>query len=562
MFRTLPLLVCALGFLRLAPAAHAQTAPSWGWIKGLPATNQLDGTVQAVDAQGNTYFTGNFDSSLTLDASTTLTSADNADGYIAKYSPSGTLLWVRQLTGENRLEGLSLDAAGNAYVSGALFTSLQLGGLSLAGNVTTVGSFVAKLDPQGQAQWLRPVGVSSTGSFTTTAPRLDAAGNLYLAGQLRGTVPFGSVTLSNNDNTATPEIDQVLVKYDAQGTVLWARQGGHITGLNDLGTPQLVVAPAGDAFLISWLQSGGTVGNFGGVSQPGGAGAGSTDILIVKYDAQGVPQWLKQGGGPGTDFPGQAIIDGAGRLALTLDFRSATTFTYEGLTLTGTGFWSAGLLLLDGGSGTPVWGQVLNSSNWARYQGVAADAAGNIYAAGNFGSDATAGSISLGTATGVAAALVSYSPQGAVRWVLRSGGTQSEEARALAMGPGGQLSMSGIYSGAAQFGTVTLPPHNPASSQVQSMFLTQFASLPTATRPAQAAAPLTLFPNPAASGSTLPLPMLPAGTRVEVRDALGRGLPRPATAGSLSLAGLAPGLYHVQATAPDGHQWLSRLVVE
>src|SRR5438034_11536727 len=52
----------------------------------------------------------------------------------------------------------------------------------------------------------------------------DANGNVYVTGTFQGsTITFGSYTLHN---VATGSLDIFIVKYDANGNVLWAKSGG------------------------------------------------------------------------------------------------------------------------------------------------------------------------------------------------------------------------------------------------------------------------------------------------------------------------------------------------
>jgi hypothetical protein len=75
---------------------------------------------------------------------------------------------------------------------------------------------------------------------------------------------------------------------------------------------------------------------------------------------------------------------------------------------------------------------------------------------------------------------------------------------------------------------------------------------------AGAATHLALVPNPARG--PVQVLGLPAGATLEVYDALGRAV-RPATT-ALEVAGLAPGVYVVRATAPQQAPQTARLVVE
>src|SRR5207244_2711933 len=91
-------------------------------------------------------------------AGDTLTSTGASyDGFLAKYDPSGTLLWVKALDGTVRAaaNGVAIDALGNAnpaddrvYVVGLFDTGLGYpGAIALSG--TTSSGFLLRTDANG-----------------------------------------------------------------------------------------------------------------------------------------------------------------------------------------------------------------------------------------------------------------------------------------------------------------------------------------------------------------------------------------------------------------------------
>ena len=60
----------------------------------------------ATDGAGNSYVTGNFEDTATFGAGepneTTLTSAGSSDILVAKYDPSGALVWAKRAGGTGR----------------------------------------------------------------------------------------------------------------------------------------------------------------------------------------------------------------------------------------------------------------------------------------------------------------------------------------------------------------------------------------------------------------------------------------------------------------------------
>lgn len=127
----------------------------------------------------------------------------------------------------------------------------------------------------------------------------------------------------------------------------------------------------------------------------------------------------------------------------------------------------------------------------------------------------------------------------------------------------GSLYLAAGLSGGLTLGSSVLTGSNNGNSQGDVVLGKLLNATVLTTRPATAAAALACFPNPARTTATLRLPA-PASEPLSVllADALGREvrrqtLPARATAATLDVAGLAPGLYVVRCGTATG-----RLVVE
>ncbi len=543
----------------LALQASAQTAPSWTSAAGLPITPAFVAQpATATDAAGNTYLAASFGGSVTLAPGTTLTSAGFQDGVLAKYSPTGTLLWYKQLQGtyNDSFQKVIIDASGKIMLMGMASDGAQFGTTTFSMSAFGLSSLVlAQVDAQGTVQYVREVG---SGTILTPASlATDAAGNYYVSGAFAVDATFGSVTLTT-PTTTTLVYDQFLVKISAAGAVQWAQQGGSIAlGASATALPlsHLVADPSGNVYYV-WAASP-TVGGFGSVAMP--APKGDFDGLVVKYNTQGTPQWAQRVGGTGADIPTLAALDGSGRLVVPGISAPAGSLTNPGTvgatTLT-TGF----ATVLEPTAGTQVWSRDLQATAAGGYRHATADAAGNIYLVGHFSGQGTVPGQTLTSAGGIDALVVSYTSAGALRWTQKSSGTGDEIPTTVALDGAGRLAVSGVFNNTGVFGTTTLTSTATAASS-GTPFVAYLANVVTATRAGQAT-PLALYPNPASTAAAVNLPALPAGSQLSIIDGVGRVLRREAATATLPLAGLAPGLYVVQATAPSGEQWASRLTVQ
>lgn len=541
----------------LALQASAQTAPSWTSATGLPITPAFVAQPAfATDAAGNTYLAAAFSGSVTLAAGTTVTSQAYQDGLLAKYSPTGSLLWYRQLGGSlnESFTKVIIDATGKVMVMGLATDGSQLGTTTFSTNTFGPALVLAQLDAQGQVQYVREIGNSTIMMPASLAS--DAAGNYYVSGAFALDATFGSFALTT-PITTTYGIDQFVVKVSAAGTVQWANQGGRILAGTSTAVPysQLVADPSGNVYFV-WTCAP-TVGGFGSLTMP--AAKGDYDGLVVKYNTQGAEQWAQRVGGAGADIATFAGLDGSGRLivpGISAPAGSLANPTTVSTTVATTGFAS----VLEPTAGALVWSRELQATTAGAYRNVTADAAGNIYLAGHFSGQGSVPGKTVTSAGGIDALIVSYTSAGTLRWTQQSGGTGDEIPTNIALDGTGRLVVPGVFNNTGVFGTTTLTS-TATTASTGTPFVAYMANVVTATR-AEQAAPLSFYPNPAPSATSLKLPALPAGTQLTLIDGLGRVLRHEAAEATLPLAGLVPGLYVVQATAPTGERWASRLTVE
>ncbi len=115
------------------------------------------------------------------------------DGFVAKFSPTGTLLYLTYIGGsqDEGVSAIAVDAAGNAYLTGGT-TSLDFpivsayqpvfGGTVATGNAIRTGdAFVAKLNPSGN-KLIYSTYLGGSGDDIGFAIAIDAAGDAYVTG--------------------------------------------------------------------------------------------------------------------------------------------------------------------------------------------------------------------------------------------------------------------------------------------------------------------------------------------------------------------------------------------
>ena len=120
---------------------------NWQWAKQAGGSNNDMGYSISVDANGNSYVTGIFQGTATFGAFTLTSSGSYIyDVFVAKLDTGGNWQWVKQAGGGSNDYGysISVDANGNSYVTGQFKETATFGSYSL----TSSGGqdiFVAKL---------------------------------------------------------------------------------------------------------------------------------------------------------------------------------------------------------------------------------------------------------------------------------------------------------------------------------------------------------------------------------------------------------------------------------
>lgn len=290
----------------------ANGAPQWA--RQVSGDKTDTSTAIATDAAGNVYVTGYFYSSNAAFGPCIITnqSPSRTDVFLAKYNKQGAIQWALSAigTGDDASRGIAIDSEGNVLIVGE-FSSPTL---SFPGQVlTNIGGtdpFVAKFNPQGQIVWARNAGDSSSNDGNAVA--VDAANNVYIAGELWGSIRFGSFDLDSHFDH-----DTFLAKYNASGDLQWARQ---LNSLSVTIARNLAVDADGNLVMAGYLDQ---TCDFDDVTV---VAHGSQDVFVAKFNPAGEVIWARNLGGPGMDTPRSLAVDSAKNIYVTGSFEQTALF--------------------------------------------------------------------------------------------------------------------------------------------------------------------------------------------------------------------------------------------
>lgn len=267
--------------------AKINSSGSVVWAVKFGGTNADWSHGVGVDSSGNVFFGGGFKDSVTF-AGTTITSAGNNDFWIAKLNSSGVAQWVKRIGGtgdENGgwTQGIAVDSAGNAYISGQINSSFTVNGTSY-GTTGALDSVVAKIDSSGNWVWLATGG--STASDHVYGIDVDGSGNVFVIGQFSGDASWGSVSLTNAGNQ-----DAYVAKISSSGTWQWAKKIASASpefGYGISVSPTGNVVATGDFYGASVNVDGTSLNN---------SGTASYDGWVAQWNSSGSLQWAHRFGG-------------------------------------------------------------------------------------------------------------------------------------------------------------------------------------------------------------------------------------------------------------------------
>lgn len=306
-------------------------------------------------------------------------------------------IWMRYLnsTQLDNFTDVNVDNNGNAYVCGTFFGPTVTFAGQTFNSVENSAAILVKRDPAGGLVWARMIDGASC-----TAVEVDVEGNSLITGYFStDSIDFGNTVLYNPARFTTSFFESArsalfVVKYDPSGTVLWARSFDNqlSTQVNgwDITTDTDGNCYVAGTFLIYTSEPGAEI-TVNGISLEMYPGSGSEDMFLMKYDANGVFQWIRTAGGPSFEEPRGLEIDGNGNVIVMGGFSgnifeldSNTILTQNNPLLSSRSDFFIAKYAPDGAL---ISGKQSFGGGSARCEGISIDSDGNYFVSGYFNSD-------------------------------------------------------------------------------------------------------------------------------------------------------------------------------
>jgi hypothetical protein len=323
-----------------------------------------------------------------------------SDGFIAKYSSAGDLLWVFSI-GDNDYDGcygITIDHSNNLIVAGQFSgasvdfdPSPAIYNLTSNTNGGSFSGFLAKYSSTGALLWAfslngnpSSVYINSSGAARVS---VDDINNILVSGIFDGTIDFdpSPTNSANLTRTAGGSIltSTFIAKYGSNGNYKWAKElPTTVSWVHEINA-----TTSGDFYLSSTLGSNIDIdlgpdtvllNNYGGY-----------DGFVAKFDSSCNYIWSIVIGGSSYDFLTMSDIDPSGNIWVVGVFMDSVDFDPDtGVSiLTSSANSADGFIAKYSSSGTYQWATDIGAGNTAIFKWIDADNNGNIYATGFFQGD-------------------------------------------------------------------------------------------------------------------------------------------------------------------------------
>jgi hypothetical protein len=206
------------------------------------------------------------------------------DAFIARYSPTGTLSWIKYFVASDSIAYATVvatDSNKHIHVAGQFNGSINLGGSTLVAAAEN-DVFMAEFDAGGNHVWSKAFSASG-GVGELGGIGVDQFGQPVLYGDFSGSVNFGGGALVTVGGS-----NLFLAKFDTDGVPLWSKRFGEALYQRANG---MAVDPNGRICITGTLD--GNINFGGGLLTP----VGAPDIFLAMFTPAGAHLWSKRFGG-------------------------------------------------------------------------------------------------------------------------------------------------------------------------------------------------------------------------------------------------------------------------
>ena len=340
------------------------------------------------DKFGNIYMTGSTQSTsgiATTGAYQTSYRGGGPDGdaFLAKFSPSGDLLWATYYGGRNDDEGFGVatDTSDNVYLTGYTESNSDIatnGAYQTSGDSVSGDAFLIKFSSTGNLLWGTYYGGKNVWGSSLA---IDTSCNIYLTGQTfsgYGIATSGAYQTSFAGDSING--NAFLAKFNSSGSLLWGTYYGGNGG--DEGI-RLAVDHFGSIYITGNTFSSNGIATTGAYRTSFSGGSVWGDAFLAKFSTLGSLLWGTYYGGNNDDGGNGVATDKTGNIYITGYTNSTSGIATLGAYQTSFGGGEFDIFLAKFSSlGNLLWGSYYGGIGTDNGGNIVCDKSGNAYIEG------------------------------------------------------------------------------------------------------------------------------------------------------------------------------------
>jgi hypothetical protein len=507
------------------------------------------------DAAGNVYVAGKYEENAIF-SGTTLPCQGNHDIYLAKYSASGNLTWVRTGGGYDGdyAHAIAYNQANTIYIAGEVEGGTAL--VSFPGSTITLTPagdndvFIAAYDLNGNLEWAKSEGHWYNEKALGIA--CDNSSNVVICGYYRDTTKFGNTFIASKGSK-----DMFVAKYTSTGNLLWMKHGG---GPGEEEANSVICDASGNIYVCGMYADGAIFGSATYTTVNTQFGHFPNGYL-AKYDPNGNLLWFKVIGGDWTDVAWSLTKDNGGKIYVAGEFSGVKFDNVNDV-------WPVGkedaFVACYDQNGNFQWVNHGGGPIADRARGVGCDGT-TIYMTGQFGLNSTFGPNSVTAADSSDIFISALDNMGNFLWTKTVGGVSDtfeldgfESGIAICARPGMSYVTGALLDGGT-FDGISLNSYKRTD-----IFIAKTSTTVSITEEAQIDDDFKLYPNPAKETITITFNQDFGNAELVIYDLLGQtSLNEKLKRHSIvNLHQLKPGLYFYNVLSNNEKMESGKLVIE
>jgi len=296
------------------------------WMKGIGSIGDDEAASIVANSSGNIFVTGYFQHTVNFDpnaGTSTLSSNGGKDIFIMNIDSAGNLVWAKSIggIGDDEANSIKLDASGNIYIAGYFNGSVDFDSGAGVSSLTSFGS---------KDMFLMKLDVSGNflwvKQFGGQAEDVIKSISIDVLGNVYATGYFQDTASFDppslsNMLTASGGKDVFTLKVSPSGNFIWVK--GYHGNSDEIGNG-IAVSTTGGVVTCGEFED--TVDFDPGVAVINKSSLGDKDIFLVKLDTAGNFVWSYTSGATGTDYAADVKMNATGDIYVTGMYKDSVDF--------------------------------------------------------------------------------------------------------------------------------------------------------------------------------------------------------------------------------------------